>query len=295
MRAGAGPSRHLRRGRHPSQRCGRSRTEDDWAAISTSSSGRESSPSARPAWTDTGTGPRSRMQQEWFDRHLELAHELDLPVVIHCRDCQRDIIEQLQAPGPSGPRSPCTRSPAPGTTPRRSSTWACTYRSPGMLTFTNKSLDALRDVAARVPARPHPRRDRQPLSEPPSLPRPDQRAGAGRLDRRAAGRDPGPLPRRVRADHHRQCAAAVPPPRRRHAQALIHAPGEAVRSASDWWDRTGGGSRLRQRTGRIGCRRQLLPAIGQVGPGPVRSDRTPGSDSFSGAVNQTRFVGFHSA
>ncbi len=27
-------------------------------------------------------------QQEWFDRHLCLAHEQDLPIVIHSRDCQ---------------------------------------------------------------------------------------------------------------------------------------------------------------------------------------------------------------
>src|SRR4051794_16455509 len=27
------------------------------------------------------------MQQESFDRHLDLARDLDLPVVIHCRDC----------------------------------------------------------------------------------------------------------------------------------------------------------------------------------------------------------------
>ena len=35
------------------------------------------------------------MQQDWFDRHLGLAGERDLPVVIHCRNCERDIIEQL--------------------------------------------------------------------------------------------------------------------------------------------------------------------------------------------------------
>ena len=77
---------------------------------------RASSPSARPGWTATGTGRRSTTQQEWFDRHLALATELDLPVVIHCRDCEADLIEQLERwAGPSAASS--TPSPAPATTP----------------------------------------------------------------------------------------------------------------------------------------------------------------------------------
>src|SRR5262249_45833796 len=43
--------------------------------------------------------PPFPIQQEWFGRHLDLAHRLDLPVVIHCRDCQRDLIEQLRGLG----------------------------------------------------------------------------------------------------------------------------------------------------------------------------------------------------
>ena len=35
-------------------------------------------------------------QQDWFDRHLRLANDLDLPVVIHCRDCEADVIQQLK-------------------------------------------------------------------------------------------------------------------------------------------------------------------------------------------------------
>jgi len=36
-------------------------------------------------------------QQEWFDRHLALAHRRDLPVVVHCRDCLGEVIDQLGA------------------------------------------------------------------------------------------------------------------------------------------------------------------------------------------------------
>ena len=88
-------------------------------------------------------------QQEWFDRHLTLALEHDLPVVIHCRDCQRDILEQLQG----------LRRPIRGVMHAFTGTWddaqaflelGLHLSFAGMVTFTNKGLDPLRDVAARV-------------------------------------------------------------------------------------------------------------------------------------------------
>jgi TatD DNase family protein len=90
------------------------------------------------------------LQQRWFDRHLILAHERDLSVVIHSRDCQREIIEQLQRMG----------RPVRGVMHSFTGSWkdaeACLELGlhlsfAGMVTFTNKSLDPLRDVAARVP------------------------------------------------------------------------------------------------------------------------------------------------
>jgi TatD DNase family protein len=89
-------------------------------------------------------------QQEWFDRHLTLGHEKELPVVIHCRDAQRDIIEQLKR----------LHRKVIGVMHSFTGTWedasACLELGlhlsfAGMVTFTNKNLDALRDVAARVP------------------------------------------------------------------------------------------------------------------------------------------------
>lgn len=91
------------------------------------------------------------IQQEWFDRHLELAHRLDLPVVIHCRDCQREMIEQLRGLGRS----------IRGVQHSFTGTWddarafldlGLHLSFAGMLTYTNKNLDALRDVAARAPS-----------------------------------------------------------------------------------------------------------------------------------------------
>jgi TatD DNase family protein len=89
-------------------------------------------------------------QQEWFDRHLTLAHERMLPIVIHCRDCYRDIIEQLRG----------LRRPVRGVMHAFAGTWDDAQEClelglhlsfAGMVTFTNKGLDPLRDLAARVP------------------------------------------------------------------------------------------------------------------------------------------------
>jgi TatD DNase family protein len=90
------------------------------------------------------------LQQEWFDRHLALAIERDLPVVIHCRECERDIIEQVTRLG----------QPVRGVLHSFTGTWddaqafldlGLHLSFAGMVTFTNKKLDPLRDVAARVP------------------------------------------------------------------------------------------------------------------------------------------------
>jgi TatD DNase family protein len=89
-------------------------------------------------------------QQEWFDRHLHLAHERQLPVVIHCRDCQRDISEQLRR----------LNRPISGVMHAFTGTWddarafldlGLHLSFAGVVTFTNRGLDGLRDVAARVP------------------------------------------------------------------------------------------------------------------------------------------------
>jgi TatD DNase family protein len=90
------------------------------------------------------------LQQEWFDRHLHLAHQSDWPVVIHCRDCQRELIEQLRSLGRL----------VRGVQHSFTGTWddaqaflelGLHLSFAGMVTYTNKGLDVLRDVAARVP------------------------------------------------------------------------------------------------------------------------------------------------
>jgi TatD DNase family protein len=90
------------------------------------------------------------LQREWFARHLALAHEHGLPVVVHCRQSERELIGQMRALG----------RPVRGVLHSFTGTWddaqaflelGLHLSFAGMVTFTNKALDALRDVAARVP------------------------------------------------------------------------------------------------------------------------------------------------
>ena len=90
------------------------------------------------------------VQQDWFDRHLSLALERDLPVVIHCRDCERDIIDQLSR----------LSKPVRGVLHSFTGTWddaqaflelGLHVSFAGMATFPNRKLDPLRAVAARIP------------------------------------------------------------------------------------------------------------------------------------------------
>lgn len=91
------------------------------------------------------------VQQEYFERHLDLAAEHGLPVVIHCRQSERDIIGQLSRRG--GPVRGVLHS-FTGTREDAEAFLALGLHVSfaGQVTFQNKSLDALREVAAQVPA-----------------------------------------------------------------------------------------------------------------------------------------------
>ena len=90
------------------------------------------------------------LQKCMFGLHLGLAHERDLPVVIHCRACERDVIDALTT----------LRRPVKGVLHAFAGTWedaqalldlGLHLSFAGMITFGNKSLDPLRQVASRVP------------------------------------------------------------------------------------------------------------------------------------------------
>ena len=92
------------------------------------------------------------LQRDYFFRHLRLAHERSLPVVIHCREAEGDIVEVLTT------FSQETGSPIAGVmhsfagdeaTARACLALGLHISFAGMVTF--KKNQALRDVAAIVP------------------------------------------------------------------------------------------------------------------------------------------------
>ena len=93
---------------------------------------RRSSPSARPGSTGIGTTRRWRGGKTISPATWDLAHAAGLPVVIHCREAEADVVRMLRtdftAPAPSA--ASCTPSPATRPRPRPAWRWACSSRSP---------------------------------------------------------------------------------------------------------------------------------------------------------------------
>lgn len=112
-------------------------------------------------------------QQDYFDRHLRLAQRLDLPIVIHMRDCEADVLEMLREATRRGPLRGIMHSFAGAAATAEECLGMGLHISfAGMLTY--KKMDDLRQVAASVPAdrilvetdspylSPHPFRGRKP-------------------------------------------------------------------------------------------------------------------------------------
>ncbi len=90
------------------------------------------------------------VQQHWFGLHLDLARDRDLPVVIHSREAEDDILAQLAALG--RPIRGVLHSFTGDWDRARSFLDLGLYLSfAGMLTFANRALDPLREAAARAP------------------------------------------------------------------------------------------------------------------------------------------------
>jgi TatD DNase family protein len=90
-------------------------------------------------------------QEDYFRRHLELAHAHQLPVVIHCREADADVVRMLQERFDG-------HGPVRGVMHSFTGTWATAEAClalglhisfAGMVTFKNS--EALRKVAARIP------------------------------------------------------------------------------------------------------------------------------------------------
>ncbi len=90
-------------------------------------------------------------QEEYFARHLELARQHDLAVVIHCREAEADVLRMLRA---DYQRNGPVRGVMHSFTGDLATAEACLAMGlhisfAGMVTY--KNAKALRDVATRIP------------------------------------------------------------------------------------------------------------------------------------------------
>lgn len=93
-----------------------------------------------------------QLQREYFFRHLQLSHELELPIVIHCRDAEQEVVEVLEqfAGDQGGPISGVMHSFTGSTeTAKRCLELGLHISFAGMVTF--KKNETLRETAATVP------------------------------------------------------------------------------------------------------------------------------------------------
>ncbi len=91
------------------------------------------------------------VQEDYFARHLDLSRQTGLPVVIHCRDCEPDMLRMLRADfDRHGPINAVMHSFAGSAATAAECLEMGLYISfSGMLTY--KKSEALRAVAAKLP------------------------------------------------------------------------------------------------------------------------------------------------
>ncbi len=119
------------------------------------------------------------MQQDYFDRHLRLSQQLDLPFIVHMRDCGADIVQMLREARQRGPLRGVMHSFTGDAALAVECLDLGLYISfAGMVTY--KKSDELRAVAATIPndhilietdapyLSPHPKRGQRP-NEPALL------------------------------------------------------------------------------------------------------------------------------
>lgn len=122
------------------------------------------------------------IQQDYFDRHLGLAAQRALPVVIHCRDAEADLLPMLHAASAGGPlRGVMHAFSGDLATATECLRLGLHISFGGAVTYKNRKFEPLRAVAAAVPGDrilietdspylvPHPRRGKQKRNEPAYL------------------------------------------------------------------------------------------------------------------------------
>jgi TatD DNase family protein len=122
------------------------------------------------------------VQQDYFDRHLRLAQQCDLPVVIHCREAEAELLAMLREAAARGPLRGvlhCFSGDVPAADECLRLGLCVSFA--GQVTYRNKKFDALRAVAATIPSDrllietdspylvPHPLRGKERRNEPAYL------------------------------------------------------------------------------------------------------------------------------
>jgi TatD DNase family protein len=91
------------------------------------------------------------LQQDYFDRHLRMSQERDLPFVVHMRDCDDDILAMLREASQRGPLAGVMHSFTGSPAMAEECVAMGLYISfAGMVTF--KKSEELRQIAVAVPA-----------------------------------------------------------------------------------------------------------------------------------------------
>lgn len=119
------------------------------------------------------------VQRDYFERHLRLAQEHGLPLVIHCREAEADLLPVLRAAAARGPLAGVLHAFGSEASLAEASLELGLYVSfAGSVTYKNRKFEPLREVAERVPDDrllvetdspylvPHPLRGRQKRNEP---------------------------------------------------------------------------------------------------------------------------------
>jgi len=119
------------------------------------------------------------LQQDYFRRHLRLAQDRDLPVVIHCREAEADLLPVLREAAGRGPLRGVLHSFSGDEQFAAECLGLGVYISfAGQVTYTNRKFEPLRAVARTIPDDrllvetdspylvPHPLRGREKRNEP---------------------------------------------------------------------------------------------------------------------------------
>jgi TatD DNase family protein len=122
------------------------------------------------------------VQQDYSERHLRLGQSRDLPVIIHCREAEADLLPILRQAAARGPLRVVLHAFSGDTAFAEECLALGLFISfAGAVTYTNKKFESLRAAVAAVPGdrilietdspylTPYPLRGKEPRNEPAHL------------------------------------------------------------------------------------------------------------------------------